>query len=494
MIRPVRFGSLLFALILIFCMANTVTAGTAEDALARAARLEVAGDFAGASNVLNQALATTPSSSQREQIAFELDRMYRIDLDFPMSEADLYAALQQSVSGLTTNEFAQWLGEGRFDSRVIDGRRWFMRASVSNLYFRYPGLDPRRQDGGDKSTGERLLLDYSRAIKQAALRQGTPYVLPMRFDITMTVTVDADAAPAGQIVRAWLPIPRVYPYQGYFEVVTSTPTVKEIAPEDSSIRSAYFEQPAVAGQPTVFSLNYRYTHYGVWFDIDPKKVMPATNAPALAPYLREAPHVVFTPEMRALSRQIVGDEKNPAIIAKRIYDWIGSNTFYSYSIEYSTIRNISDYCRLRSYGDCGQEAMLFITLCRLNGIPARWQSGWHTFTGFMTIHDWAEMYLAPYGWMPVDPYMSVMTSHYGKSLTPAERHEIHDFYFGGLDQWRIAANCDHSQLLTPPKNTYRADNVDFQRGEVESGNQNIYFDKREYNLVAQEIPLPDGKR
>lgn len=471
-------------------MAHTVTAGTPEDALAQAARLELAGDFAGASNVLNHALAANPPDAQRRQFAFELDRMYRIGLDFPLTQDDLFAALQNSVSHLTTNEFQQWLAEGRFDSRVIDGRRLFMRASVSNLYFRYPDLDPRRMDGTDKSARDKLLLDYARAIRQAALQQGTPYVLPKRFDVTMIVTVNADAAPAGQIVRAWLPIPRAYPYQNDFEIITSSPPVKEIAPASSPIRSAYFEQHAVAGQPTVFTLNYRYTHYGVWFDIDPKKVTPCDpNDPALAPFIREAPHVIFTPEMRALSRRIVGGEKNPALIAKKIYDWIGANTLYSYAIEYSTIRNLGDYCRSHGYGDCGQEAMLFIVLCRLNGIPARWQSGWHTFPGFGTIHDWAEIYLAPCGWVPVDPYMSVLTSHYARSLTPAERQEIHNFYFGGLEQWRMAANCDHSQSLTPTKNSFRSDNIDFQRGEVESGNQNLFFDKWNYNLVAREIPM-----
>lgn len=489
---------LLFAFLLAFIatcsMPNMLSADTADNALHRAAQLELDGQFVAASNVLESALASAPPGAPQRQIAFELDRMSRICLDFSMSREDLFNALQQSVRGLTTNEFDQWVRDGRFDSRVIEGRRWFMRASVSNLYFRYPALTARRMDGTDRTNVVYAFLASCRAIKQAALKEGTPYVLPKQFDMTMTVTAGADVVPAGQIIRAWLPIPRNYPYQTNFEIISSSPPVKDVAPGDSSIRSAYFEEMAQAGRPTPFILHYRYTRYGVWFDIDPGRVTPFDGKdPAIAVYTREAPHVVFTPEMRALSEKIGGGEKNPALLAKKFYDWIGEHTLYSYAIEYSTIRNISDYCRSRGYGDCGQEALFFITLCRLNGIPARWQSGWHTFPGVKTIHDWTEIYLKPYGWVPVDPYMSVMSAHYATALTPEERHEIRDFYFGGLDQWRMAANDDHCQTLWPRKNSFRSDNVDFQRAELESGDQNIYFNHFDYSLNVQESPVAGTK-
>ncbi len=471
-------------------MTSTLSADTTQDAIARASKQELAGQFLTASNTLDEALTAKPSPAQRERIAFELDRLDRITQDFSLSQDDLFAGLQQSINGLTTNEFQQWLNQDRFDSRVIDGQRWFMRASVANLFFRYPELYARRSDDYNIRNAAKVnaFLLSCRMIKQAALQQHTPCVLPKHFDITMGVSVPADAVPAGQAVRAWLPIPRDYPYQTDFKVIASTPMAKQIAPADSPIRSAYFEQPAVAGQPTQFSIDYHYTRCGVWFDIDPKKVTPFDGKDAaVAAFTHEAPHVVFTPEMRALSEKIGGGEKNPALLAKKFYDWIGVNTHYSYAIEYSTIRNISDYCRSRGYGDCGQEALFFITLCRLNGIPARWQSGWHTFPGVNSNHDWAEIYLAPYGWVPVDPYMSVMVQNYATTLTPEERKEILDFYFGGLDQWRMAANSDHSQPLSPPKNSFRSDDVDFQRGEVESGNQNFYFGQFNYWLNSTDL-------
>jgi hypothetical protein len=134
--------------------------------------------------------------------------------------------------------------------------------------------------------------------------------------------------------------------------------------------------------------------------------------------------------------------------------------------------------------------MLFITLCRSKGIPARWQTGWDLYPGFHDIHDWSEIYLAPYGWVPVDPWAGLYATRYCTSLTPEQRRDLHDFYFGGLDYYRMAANGDHNQPLDPPKLSLRSDDVDFQRGEVESEGRNIYFNKYSYNMRLQEFGCP----
>jgi nitroreductase len=225
--------------------------------------------------------------------------------------------------------------------------------------------------------------------------------------------------------------------------------------------------------------------------MDPAKIQPADlQDPILKKFTSEAPHVVFTAKIKDLANKIAGDETNPYRVAKAFYDWIGANVKYSYAREYSTLTNLSDYCLSNCYGDCGQEAMLFITLCRSRGIPARWQTGWDLFPGYHDIHDWSEIYLAPYGWVPVDPWAGLFATRYCTSLTPAQRRELHDFYFGGLDYYRMAANGDHSQPLDPPKRSLRSDDVDFQRGEVESEQRNIYFNEYSYNMRVQEFGCP----
>jgi transglutaminase-like putative cysteine protease len=460
------------------------------DTLGDANRLESTGDFKQAAAILQPAIADTNTpSAERRQLAFELDRLDRIRLDYPLTRDAFLKKLKASLHDFRDEEFTNWLAEKRFDVRVIDGEERFMGSSVPNLFFRYPELNPRRTPPHDEGYEEAMWEDCM-AIRQEAKKEHTPYVLPKKFDVTMTVKVDAGAVPAGEIIHAWLPVPRAYPFQSGIEMVSSSSPVIQLAPEASAIRSAYLEQPAQSNAPTVFSLHYHYTTKGVSFDIDPEKVRAFDgNDATVAVFTSEAPHVVFTPELRALSQSILGGETNPARQAEKIYVWIGTNIKYSFATEYSTIPNISEYCRSHGYGDCGEEALFFITLCRLNGIPARWQTGWDTFPGAEDIHDWTEIYLAPYGWVPVDPYMGTFATRYANKLSWGQRRDLRDFYFGGRSQWRMAANADHEQKLVPAKQSFRSDDVDFQRGELECNGTNIYFNHYNYAITVKELPV-----
>ena len=468
-----------------------ISAGALAHAdFAQAARdLEQSGQFAQAAALLQKAITDTNTPTvERRQFEFNLDRLERIRLDYPFTQAALFEKLKAAVRDVSPGEFDKWIAEKRFDGRVIDGEERFMVSSVANLFFRYPELNSRRLKPGDESF-QKALWENCIAIEQAASHENSPYVLPKTFNVTMRVTLDADAVAPGKTVRAWLPVPRRYPYQDNFELVSSSSPVIALAPETSAIRSAYLEQTAASNAPTVFKINFRYATKGVRFAVEPEKVQAFDGRDAgIALFTNEAPHIVFTPEIKALSQKILGAETNPARQAKMIYEWIGAHIQYSFATEYSTIPNISEYCRSHGYGDCGQEALLFITLCRLNGIPARWQSGWETFPNAHDIHDWAEIYLAPYGWMPVDPYMSIFATQYAGQLTPAQQRDVRDFYFGGRGQWRMAANSDHEQPLVPAKKSFRSDDVDFQRGELECDGRNIYFNHYQYHFDLKELP------
>ncbi len=454
-----------------------------------AAALQDRGEFKKADAVLAAALkATDLPAEQRKKMEWEKDRIQRIRNDYSLTEDSLYPKVAGSVKNLKRSEFQKWVDQGWFDGRVIDGKMYYVGTSISNLFFRHAELKSRRTPPKDDSQEQKDRLQMVRDIVAATKKEHSPYVLPKHLRCTMSVSVATDAVPAGETIRAWLPIPRQNDFQDGIKLLDSSTPVKAVAPSSSAIRSAYMEQTAVKGKKTTFRLGYEYTIRCVHFDLDPKNVQRTdVTQGELKRFTSEAPHVVFSDKIKSLVHELAGNETNPLLNAKAFYDWIAGNIQYSYAREYSTLTNISDYCFANRYGDCGQEAMLFITLCRAQGIPARWQTGWDLFPNAHDIHDWTEIYIAPYGWIPVDAWAGIYTHRYCTALTQAQRDELQNFYFGGLEGWRMIANSDHSQQLEPPKQTMRSDDIDFQRGEVEWKGGNIYFDNYSYHLQVEEL-------
>ena len=174
-------------------------------------------------------------------------------------------------------------------------------------------------------------------------------------------------------------------------LIASTPAKAQVAPVDTLQRTAYLEAKAEAGKPTKFDVTYVLTISAQSHAIDADKVVPLTDAQRteLAPFLSEgAPHVVYTDDLRALSKATVGDEKNPYRIAQKLFRLVDDKFPWAGAREYSTLSNISDYTLHAHHGDCGQQTLLLITLLRLNGIPARWQSGMmFSDTDYWNLHD-----------------------------------------------------------------------------------------------------------
>ena len=74
-------------------------------------------------------------------------------------------------------------------------------------------------------------------------------------------------------------------------------------------------------------------------------------------------------------------------------------------------------------GECGDYAALFCALCRAAGIPARLVVGHWAASGNQT-HVWAEFYVEPFTWIPVDP-------------TVGDNPQNFSYYFGNMDNSRV---------------------------------------------------------
>lgn len=458
-----------------------------DDVIKEIESLQNKGLFDKVNQVVDEYLSNSKIDSVlRKKLLFEQERSKRIKMDYTLKENELYLSLNNILTGFSKREFLQWQSESRFDLLTWDGEKHFFSSSKSNLFFRYPELKKRRVDYKKADPFAKGILAHIRNLKNTAGTQKGVVRLPRKTSMYQSLTLKKGIVPAGKNLECWLPYPIVFENQDNVMFVSASVPPRSIDSEKSKIRSAYFKTQSKGNSETTLDIRYNYTCYSYYNRIDTKKVENFNKTEEVyKDYTKEEPHVIFTEKITNLAKTITGTETNPYLKGMKIYNWICDNIKYSYAREYSTIHNISEYTLDRHYGDCGQEALLFITLCRVSGVPARWQSGFVTYPGKQFLHDWAEIYIKPYGWIPVDTYMGVYFTSITEDLTKAERKEVRDFYFGNIDYYRMVANKGHGLELNPSKTFFRSDDVDFQRGEIETDAKNLFFNDWSYKFRSE---------
>ncbi len=237
--------------------------------------------------------------------------MRRILLDFSLTAEDAQSRLRRQIPDLSSTEFAAWDSAGLLERMVIDGRTLYFNRAPSNLFRLSEAAVKRRSSTSPPWTDGPMETAnaHHREVRDQALATGKHGVAPRRVRVTYSLIVNPDAVPNGETLRAWLPFPRALPgQQEDLRLVQSTPAENSIAPESALQRTVYLEQKAAAGKPTKFSITYELTVFGQYHPIDPAKIAPVSRTPELAQYLAERPpHIVFTPAIRKLSGEIVGD-------------------------------------------------------------------------------------------------------------------------------------------------------------------------------------------
>ena len=265
-------------------------------------------------------------------------------------------------------------------------------------------------------------------------------------------------------VRAWLSIPAECLAQSEIELQSFTEQPGRIADANAPQRTVCWEADLTENRR--FGVQYRYKTTAVY--ADPLDFVPAPEQPTFDTE-EQAPHIVFTPYLRALAAQLTEGITDPAEKAKRIYDYVTLNVRYHYQPAYFVQDCLPDRCARDRRGDCGIMALTFITLCRLVGIPARWQSGLSVSPTGVGCHDWAMFYIAPKGWMYAD-------CSFGASMARQGEEELRRHYFGSLDTGRMVANRAFEAPFDPPMYGFRSDPYDNQSGECEVDGVGLYGD------------------
>lgn len=429
----------------------------------------------------------------RHNYSWERDLSQRYAVDFDRTEKDVKNYIQEYIPDVTDAQIEDWTKSGKLESMVIGKRRMYFHSAAPNLFRIVPELAALKaeKDSSSGLEGHQIIDSQTIPVIEKAvednLAAGKPdpyYALPKRMRVTYRLTVPANTLRPGKHLRCWLPYPRsdvgrqtdvIFIEAGVNGVPYSKDKIIFSDPECAH-GSLYMEAEAQRWKDVTFYEVFEYVSCGEWHPIDSSKVLPYnTESPEYKEYTAEREkHLIFTERIRRTADSLTAGIENPYLQAKAIYSWIDKTFPWASAREYSTIENIPEYVLSSGHGDCGQVTLLFMTLCRAKGIPTRWQSGFMMHPGDKNLHDWCEAYFEGYGWVPVDQSFGV---------TPYGGY----FFLGGIEPYRMIVNTDFGREMSPAKNYPRSETVDFQRGEVEWEQGNLYFNLWNYDYDIEYL-------
>lgn len=418
-------------------------------------KLKYFGDFDGVLRLIDKRLKSDIPTSLKKRLKIEKDIIEVLKKQYPYTYEEALGIMKENIKDFTEEELIKLKDESAADWIFVNGKVYFQERFFQTLTATRKDISDRllnnRKNKEEKDLAikkENLLNDTIREIKEKGQKT---YNVHLKAGIKLR----QHAIEEGKTVKVHLPIPAEAKQIRNIRILNTEPKAKYISEATYPQRTVYFEE--IASEVSEFYVEYSYENHVEYIDLNPEVV--STVQPDFETNELE-PHIMFTPYIKELCEEIVEGETNPLLKARKIYDFITTKVNYTFMREYFTVENISEYAALNLKGDCGVQALLFITLCRCAKIPAKWQSGLYVNPLFTGCHDWAQFYIEPYGWLFAD-------CSFGGGALRRGCEERWNYYFGNIDPYRMVANFQFQHDFIPNKKFLRIDPYDNQRGEAE---------------------------
>ncbi len=432
-------------------------------------KFKLHGDLQRAANAIQIYLNKDIPSALRARLLMELEILKRLPQDYTYTFDAAVKRCQECISDFTAEELSKLQDQNDVEWIFLNGDVCFKNNFLENLISCYPEYKARLTDPNKLPDPKKRQLLFDTIQKMKAEGKAGYH-----FKIRHTLSITPEGVRENIPVKAHLPLPREYAQVKNFKLLSYTNAEKvTIAASDAQQRTICFEDTVKVGQE--FTVEYEFDNMMTYVDPNPDEVYDAQPSFYTSELL---PHIRFTPYIKTLTKEIIGTETNALKKARKIYDYVTSHIMYSYMPSYFSILDIVEYAASGWKGDCGVQALLFITLCRCAGIPARWQSGLYTHPMDIGNHDWAQYFIAPYGWLYAD-------CSFGSSAYRDGDEARRAFYFANLEPFRMPANAEYQQPFYPEKHYMRNDPYDNQSGEIEYADR--AFEPNEYDTNYEII-------
>ena len=428
---------------------------------------------------------------ERRRFRAELEILRRLPAEYPYTKAEALELVRRYVPNFSEADFDSLLMRGKIFWRYLDGEARFFGRFFDSLC----KTDSFFAEAAEKR-GHRIPGSDRRMLEESAEKMRAQGELSVRITVRAELELEEAFFREGALVRAYLPLPRVTEEQSDI-VLEEMSAGGQLSAESAAQRVVFWEERFGENHP--FIVSYRFLHteryrdvYGLAERMQAEGRAEKQSENGTTKYGAEKrtesgyDSALFPPSayLRSLAAALTEGVTEPLVKAKCFYDFITKKVRYSFMPSYFCLDRMAERCAMDRVGDCGIQALLFLSLCEAVGIPARWESGLKTEPKFIGAHDWVRFYTPSFGWRATD-------LSYGGSAWKRGDERLHRFYFGNVDPWRMAANARILGETGFPEPEFRADPYDNQVGEMALDGRGLRYEefrRRKEVLRAEEIP------
>jgi transglutaminase-like putative cysteine protease len=450
---------ILICILLASIVGNALASGLSpgEERYRQAQCLEEEMRYTEATELYSQALPILQEEGNAElayQCGEAAKKLAIIQLTYPWTREQLKQLIREAYPKATDEQIDNWISGENVQQTQYDGEAHYFNDAVANLQYRH--MDLMHADEVAQRSYRDLMQNINGTDKAEPTNPWAQYHSPATYRGTQTISIPRGELPETGTIRIWLPIPiNNGPQTGV--------TVESVSPEkwlklppsvDQDIGLIYMEVPMEELREDLsIQVSFIFTHYEQRFTVDPSNIGEYDKDSDLYKrYTGSYGNTEISPEIIEMAHSIVGDESNPYLAARKIYDYIVENITYSFMPHFvfwpRTEMTESTYVHRYQRGDCGAQSMYFSVMCRALGIPARTTGGWQLFSGQFGSHFWAEFYLPNYGWIPVDTSAGQLAL-FLKDVDDGERQIFIDYFFASQDSMRCVVQKDTDVPLIP---------------------------------------------
>lgn len=271
---------------------------------------------------------------------------------------------------------------------------------------------------------------------------------------TVVMTVDLSAHDHGQDTQLWIP----YPITDTDQTITNIQVDGDYS-ASGVYTDATFQTPMLyarwrsGAKKRTVTLSFDVTRQEVV-----RRAFPAREGEwdprDFELYLAPTRLGPIDGEVKQLADSITAGQTTVLGKARALYDWTCDNTFRNPDTRGCGVGDVYQLLK-EPGGKCTDISSVFVALARAAGVPAREVFGLRQgkqpaqeITRWQ--HCWAEFYLPGYGWVPVDPAdVRKMMYQQGLELADSKTAEYRDYFWGGVDPYRIKLGEGRDLVLNP---------------------------------------------